>query len=402
MADIYHGKCDSCDYEVEIGWPICACYSQETGHSLAMAQQWIWCSVCGMCIGEYIHPRDHLADLFHMMDRAHARGQWTPDEIAKARQYGAYPRVQNLYTPHGRWTAGDSIAFRNSLEIHRDWRALRQSPARCLQCGSYEFDSLSVDNQYIPTPFAHPNCQGTITVSRSRRGRDSRLLWTTEGLALGTMKPLAPKVSPTKQTTPRATAPNLPPAETFVRRWQEHCERIGQSVGVFSRLPLGDYPITRLDYLWLTAVGLPASSDFFDFDDLTERGLVPVTAIVDSPDDWSEEDRERLQPYLCLGFDGGGNPLCIDVAEEGVRLLDHENEFEPYGTRINSSVRQLAESLLAYSEVMEEWQEQQDATEETNERLANIARERLRSIDAKVMETDGFWNRRIDEEYEFV
>lgn len=137
------------DYEVEIGWPIWACYSQETGHTLAMAQQWIWCSVCGMCIGEYIHPLDHLIDLFHMMDSAHARGQWTPDEIAKARQYGAYPRVQNLHTPQGRWTVGDSVAFRNSLETHREWRALRQSPARCLQCGSHEFERLAVNDQYV-------------------------------------------------------------------------------------------------------------------------------------------------------------------------------------------------------------------------------------------------------------
>jgi hypothetical protein len=48
-----------------------------------------------------------------------------------------------------------------------------------------------------------------------------------------------------------------------------------------------------------------------------------------------------------IGSDGAGNPICVEKGTGAVVLLDHEDWFR---TRqfINSSVRQLAECLLAY------------------------------------------------------
>jgi len=58
-------------------------------------------------------------------------------------------------------------------------------------------------------------------------------------------------------------------------------------------------------------------------------------------------ERDRVAPYRTIGSDGAGNPLCVEHLTGAVVMLDHEDRFR---TRqfINSSVRQLAECLLAY------------------------------------------------------
>jgi hypothetical protein len=74
---------------------------------------------------------------------------------------------------------------------------------------------------------------------------------------------------------------------------------------------------------------------------------LPLWEVFGSPHEWSSEDRERLGPYVMIGSDGAGNPICVEQGTGHVILLDHENNFV---TRqfVNSSVRQLAECLLAY------------------------------------------------------
>jgi len=66
-----------------------------------------------------------------------------------------------------------------------------------------------------------------------------------------------------------------------------------------------------------------------------------------APGSWSPADRERLAGYRMIGSDGAGNPICIEQGTGAVVLVDHEDWFH---TRqfINSSVRQLADCLLAY------------------------------------------------------
>ncbi|MFO0938336.1 MAG: SUKH-4 family immunity protein [Gemmataceae bacterium] len=60
---------------------------------------------------------------------------------------------------------------------------------------------------------------------------------------------------------------------------------------------------------------------------------------------WSAEDQERLAPYLIIGSDGAGNPICTEKGK--VVLLDHEDHFTTKQF-VNSSVHQLAECLLAF------------------------------------------------------
>jgi len=62
---------------------------------------------------------------------------------------------------------------------------------------------------------------------------------------------------------------------------------------------------------------------------------------------WSTADRKRLSSFRMIGSDGAGNPICLELDTKVVVLLDHEDWFRTR-TFVNSSVRQLAECLLAY------------------------------------------------------
>lgn len=66
-----------------------------------------------------------------------------------------------------------------------------------------------------------------------------------------------------------------------------------------------------------------------------------------SPEDWSAEDRSRLERFLVIGHDGAGNPICVEVDSGKIVLLDHEDRFRSQQF-VNSSVSQLAECLLTY------------------------------------------------------
>jgi hypothetical protein len=59
------------------------------------------------------------------------------------------------------------------------------------------------------------------------------------------------------------------------------------------------------------------------------------------------KDKKRLEGYLVLGFDGAGNPICVEEVSRAIWLLDHEDQF---CTRqfVNSGLTQLAECLLEY------------------------------------------------------
>jgi hypothetical protein len=76
-----------------------------------------------------------------------------------------------------------------------------------------------------------------------------------------------------------------------------------------------------------------------------------------------------------IGADGAGNPICLEQSTGTVVLLDHEDHFR---TRqfVNSSVRQLAECLLAFM------------GEQEPERF----RSAVRAIDPAALAEQSFWS----------
>jgi hypothetical protein len=117
---------------------------------------------------------------------------------------------------------------------------------------------------------------------------------------------------------------------------------------------------------------LPASAaPFLTFAELSQ---MPRVQDVFNLEGWPEEELAKLEPYRMIGSDGAGNPICVERETGLIWLLDHDVLFQ---TRqfVNSSIGQLAESLLAYLG--------EDAPERV---LATIAAE-----DPRAMNEGAFW-----------
>ena len=72
-----------------------------------------------------------------------------------------------------------------------------------------------------------------------------------------------------------------------------------------------------------------------------------------APGQWQRSEQTGLEHYLMIGSDGAGNPFCVDERDGKVVMLDHELLFDVKRRDkrtmfVNSSIPQLAESLLVY------------------------------------------------------
>lgn len=94
------------------------------------------------------------------------------------------------------------------------------------------------------------------------------------------------------------------------------------------------------------SVVLPDSAaPFLSFADA--QNPKPIVEVFGAPCDWSLADRERLSPYLVIGSDGTGSPICLERASSRILRLDHDDQFRTVQF-VNSSLTCLAECLLAY------------------------------------------------------
>ena len=100
--------------------------------------------------------------------------------------------------------------------------------------------------------------------------------------------------------------------------------------------------------LFLESAGLPRSaSPYLEFEVPSEGSLESAAQQWQLSADYDH--------YHVIGFNGSGDPICIDDAAEGqVVYLNHDDDFRRIF--INSSIPQLAESLLAYRHLVSETQ----------------------------------------------
>jgi hypothetical protein len=75
-----------------------------------------------------------------------------------------------------------------------------------------------------------------------------------------------------------------------------------------------------------------------------------------------------------IGSDGAGNPICVEQSTGTVIMLEHEDWFRTLQF-VNSSIRQLAECLLAYM----------------GEHDADRFRVAIRQIDPPALTESAFW-----------
>lgn len=188
----------------------------------------------------------------------------------------------------------------------------------------------------------------------------------------------------------------------FARRWNEYVARTGNAEAMpLVTVALPDTRASAQTVRFLAEAGLPQGwSGPFTFD-LAENlnHVSDVFGCYGQPDDWDPDVYERLNRYMYLGFDGGGNPICLDSADrEKVVFLDHERFLDPdlRGQFINSSVCQLAECVLIFQEMLDDYWQEQGAEAELYEgnvpaRLVEQALEKMRGADPGMLVEGGYW-----------
>jgi hypothetical protein len=173
----------------------------------------------------------------------------------------------------------------------------------------------------------------------------------------------------------------ISPSE-FVARWGSD-ELVRFPTKGVDRLPLA-----AEDKAFLSQAGLPAEAAPFLTFDAPQSADLPTVA-----KQWGVADEFRR--YRVIGSDGSGNPIALDEQSEGeVVRLDHENRFSR--ALMNRSVRQMAESLLAYRQLVEDTQAEfgPDAFLDGKASAAarNKLREELTKIDSAAVTPGCFWH----------
>jgi len=194
----------------------------------------------------------------------------------------------------------------------------------------------------------------------------------------------------------------MEPAE-FARKWNEYTARTGNAEAMpLVTLAFPDAGAPAQAVKFLTDAGLPQDwSGPFTFD-LAEnlRRVSDVFGCYGQPRDWDQDVHERLSGYVYLGFDGGGNPICLDSEDHAkVVFLDHEHILDPTlrGWFINSGIAELAECVLIFQEMLEDyWREQGEAAElyEGNvpASLVEQAQLKMRRADSAVLAEGDYWH----------
>src|SRR3954469_17592665 len=105
---------------------------------------------------------------------------------------------------------------------------------------------------------------------------------------------------------------------------------------------------------FLTETGLPKSAAPCLIFEEVGKGLPKLWEVYSPQPEWKPEEKKAVEPYLMMGSDGAGSPICANERDETIVLLDHELLFTPRQLLkrvmfMNTSVSQLAECLLEYN-----------------------------------------------------
>lgn len=163
----------------------------------------------------------------------------------------------------------------------------------------------------------------------------------------------------------------------FAMKWKEVW---GEETMKFSADSLEGLALDEEVKQFLIEGGLPKEAPSLDFN----TNMMTVS-------EWHDLE-EDLGNYIYIGSTGWGDPICLYVGDDEdngyIVFLDHEVDFE-YETLVNSSIPQLAESLLVYAQLVKEAQKEGDGLT-TPKRLIQWMSDELNRIDEAAME-GGFW-----------
>lgn len=168
----------------------------------------------------------------------------------------------------------------------------------------------------------------------------------------------------------------------FIARWGS------DQFVVFPVKCIDQLPLAAVDKAFLVQAGLPADAAPFLTFDAPKSADLPTVA-----EQWGVADEFRR--YRIIGSDGSGNPIALDEQSEGeVVWLDHENRFSR--ALMNTSVRQMAESLLAYRKLVIDTQAEFGPDAFLDGKASVAARRKLKEeltrIDPEAVMPGCFWH----------
>lgn len=150
--------------------------------------------------------------------------------------------------------------------------------------------------------------------------------------------------------------------------------------------------------LFLTESGLPEDAAPFLSFDLKRGGLKRIYEVFGQPDDYVESEKQRLRRYLVIGSDGAGNPIAIDLQDDcSVIQISHDDGFNAVWF-MNSSVFQLAESLLEVRDMIFSFIDSDLSRTEDDEipmKYKQPLLGKLKMIDSRAHELGTFWESQI-------
>ena len=142
---------------------------------------------------------------------------------------------------------------------------------------------------------------------------------------------------------------------------------------------------------FLNQCGLPSDSapflSFYNWED------VPIPTVKNE----YNSDVEELSDYLMIGFNGYGDPVCIDLAKGNeIVFLNHDNDFERIF--INTDIQRFIQCLMRYTDFIE-FTNSSDSSNFINERFDKIEVEKLRldlyNIDINCLSDNSMWYREL-------
>ena len=173
-------------------------------------------------------------------------------------------------------------------------------------------------------------------------------------------------------------------AKEFVARWGKD----DASLMRFPKKAVEALTLSEDDKLLLAQAGLPEDAAPFLTFEAPHSGPLPTVA-----EQWDQP--KALAAYRIIGADGSGNPIAVDENHQGeVVVLDHENRFARI--LMNTSLRQLAEALLAYRKLVRDSQTEFGEEAFLDGKTSGPARKELRQeltrIDPAAMKVGCFWH----------
>lgn len=169
--------------------------------------------------------------------------------------------------------------------------------------------------------------------------------------------------------------------------FREHWGQHGDNCLAFPPSSLEDVRIPEDARTFLLAAGMPEDAAPFLSFKSPKTGPLPTAA-----DEWHlAPDFNR---YRVIGFNGSGDPLCLDEEDEGaVIYLNHDDHFRR--VLINTSVSQLAESLLAFRHFIQQtnarWGDEAYIEGNIPTDLRGWIEDEFRRIDQRAYQPNHFW-----------